>query len=305
MKLREWPGRAIPVTPEQVDEAIRALFARANWKDPITKDVVRELQKWFDADWCVDAILVALDYRPDQSRQAHRGGRDLDLASYLRNRLAAWFNDKDSADSSTTRLPPPRPGMSLEVWLRVNQRNRCTSQPRQQPKLGEEGEQARQYVRDFAASRRRDPVARNREKDAAVRAAMDRLLPPGATAADPSMELDVTPTPRHRLEAGYAGRRAVVNDDPNVHKIITRLSQQRRRPTPAERDVLRNAIEGARDTACLAELEALTANLGEILSPEALHILRYYDHSLADDLSLDSMIALLTAMVEDEHPHAS
>jgi hypothetical protein len=307
VKLREWPGRVIPGTPEETDAAITALFARAGWNEPITKDVVKELEKWFDADWCVDAILVAVDRKPDNTRQVPRRGKEHDLAKYLRSRLAAWFNDNQNADSATNRLPPPRPGMTMGTWWRVNQHNRYTNRTRRRPNLGEQGEQARQRARDFTASRRPDPVARNREKDAALRAAMDRLLLPGTTDSDPMIELEDMPIhPRHRLVAGYAGRRAVVNHDPTIRTILALLVQQRRRPTTTELAILRNAIRGARATASIAELEALTADTaGEILSPEALRILRYYDHALADDLSLNSMIAMLTVMVDDEHPQAS
>ena len=305
VRLRQWPGRVIPATEEETQAAITALFARAGWNEPITDEVVDELQKWFDTDWCVDAILVALDRKPDNTTQRPRGGREQDLAKYLRNRLAVWFNNRDDATDATTRLPPPRPGMNMGTWWRINQRNRYTNQPRRPRPLGRDGEQARQHARERAGSRRRDPIERNRESDARLRAAMDQLLPPGATAADadPLVQLDDTPIhPRHRLVAGYAGRRAVIHNDPTIRTILTIVRQQRRRPTTAELAILRNALRGARASASLAELEALTADTaGEILSHQALQILRYYDHALAEDLSLDSMIAMLTAMVDDEH----
>lgn len=302
MQLRDWPVRVIPATPDETEAAIKALFARTAWTDPISADIVQELRKWFDAGWCVDAILVALDRKPDNSRQIPRGNRDHDLAKYLRKRLAAWFDDDDVA-STSARMTPPRPGMSMSVWWQLHLRNQAANRHQRPQKLGRAGEHARQQARGIAASRRRDPVTRNREKDASLSAAMDRLLPAGVTAEDsaPLAELGVVSShPRHRLEAGYAGRRAVVGDNDTIRAIQARLSQQHRRPTAAEIVILRNAMHGARVTASLAELEALGAGAGEVLSPEALRILRYYDRAVGDNLSLDSMFAVLTAMVEDE-----
>jgi hypothetical protein len=303
MRTREWPGRVVPAGPGETEAAIRSLFARASWFDPISGEVIQELRKWFDAEWCVDAILIALDHRPDNSRQVPRGARDQDLARYLRNRLTAWFNDNDSADSSSVRLAPPRPGMTMATWWRVSQRNRENSGVRRPQQLGPAGERARQQARALAASKRPDRVTRVREKDAVLRAAMDRLLPPGVTdaAAAPLVEPGVTAhPPRHRLEAGYAGRRSIVEQNDTVREISARLVAQRRRPTPVEIVILRNAMKGSRVTASLAELEALSGGDGGALSPEAMRILSYYEHAVTDNLSLDSMSAVLTAMVDDE-----
>ncbi|CRK56863.1 hypothetical protein [Alloactinosynnema sp. L-07] len=305
VKLAKWPMNVIPSEPEEVEMAVRALAERCGWTGTVLTDVTSELVRWFDADWSADAVLVALDRLPDNTRQPpQRTGED--LASYVRDRLRAWYDDDPDADSVIAVRKPPRPGQSLGQWYRINRRNQRQSGQREYRPLSKHGEQARAEARARARSANNDPMARinrSRDKQASIDAAMDRLVLPGSTsikAAHPS-ELIAEIGIQHghnRLTANYAGRRSLIRDHPRVREIVRRLIAERRRATKEELQVLRNAIHDARMAGSVAQLEAWGASSGEIMSPAGIKILTYLHNAVEDNLSFDSIVGLITATVD-------
>lgn len=283
----QWPGNVIP-TSENAEQASRSLFYRAGWRDPLTPEVARLLQRWYDSGWCVDALLAALDRRPDNSRQLPRGPHE-DVGHFLQSRLRAWFTDHADSERDA-RLAPPRPGLTIEAWLRINREQQRRSGTRARRPLGERGQRAREYAREQARRRRRDPLERGRDKDERISralGALDELLP---------RESGRPRRPGRRrggsqLMAAYAGRLDSVGSHPAVRRIVGRLAEERRRPTPAEVQVLRNALREARQRAGLDVLEASAAD-GAELSPQAARILAYLDGT-PENASFDSMLALL------------
>ena len=289
VRLQQWPSRVVPTTPEEMRQAVLSVFARAHWSDPVDRAVVRELSDWFEAGWCVEAIVVALDRKPDDSRQRPRG--KLDLLTFLRRTLGAWYDDGHDAISATTRLDPPRRGQSMESWLRADAAARTATAKRTWQPLSERGEAARRAAMDFARSRRPDPVERIRETEARVLAAMERLGPPGEPVPLAAPARRDQPVQR---EAEYAGCRSVVEHHPVVRRLVERLAAENRRPTATEMVVLRNAVRDARTQAGLATLEARGAREGEALSADARRILGYLTRTVAADLPLASMLTVLS-----------
>jgi hypothetical protein len=304
VRLAIWPMNVVPVGPEQTQPAISALAERCGWQDPITSEVERELIDWFEVGWSADAILVALDRKPDNSRQNSRTVRE-DLYTYIRERLRAWYDDSSDADSSTTRLTPPRQGQSFEQWWLIRHMNHQRVAPRKPRSLSESGKRARSAAMD--ESRRfssGDRVARVREADTRRRAVLDSIAPPSATQYNPLSDLAqmikqaTEVDSRSKLTATYAGRRAVIAHHSRVRTVISRVTSEHRAPTAAELQILRNGIREARTTGATAQLEAWTAGSGGVLSSEGMRILTYLDNALNDNLPFDSLVALITTMVE-------
>src|SRR5690606_11350517 len=91
----KWPGRVIPADKDQAEVATRSLFVRCQWRDPVTKEAKAILQRWYDAWWCVDALVVGLERKPGKSgeRQPRRGDKE-SVEKFLRSRLREWFDDE-------------------------------------------------------------------------------------------------------------------------------------------------------------------------------------------------------------------
>ena len=112
-----WPGRVVPSTDADVDIAVESLCTRASWPDADRRWVRRLLEPWFKAGWSVDALLVAVDTRPDGTRQGRPRSRAQVAHEFLRARLMVWTAD------GARLARPPLAGMSLGEWFRVNRRN--------------------------------------------------------------------------------------------------------------------------------------------------------------------------------------
>ncbi|WP_211293775.1 hypothetical protein [Lentzea kentuckyensis] len=171
---RRWPGRVVPSTDADVDIAVESLCTRASWPDADRRWVRRLLEPWFKAGWSVDALLVAVDTRPDGTRQGRPRSRAQVAHEFLRARLMVWTAD------GARLARPPLAGMSLGEWFRVNRRNATLHAPRSRSELTTEGERARAESR--ALAHRRDPVERSREKGRRRQEVLDSLLVPGQEA---------------------------------------------------------------------------------------------------------------------------
>lgn len=168
---RRWPGRVVPTTDADVDIAVESLCARASWPDADRRWVRRTLEPWFKAGWSVDAVLVAVDTKPDGTRQGRPRSRAQVAHEFLRARMMVWIAD------GARLARPPLAGMSLGEWFRVNRRNALVNLKRSGAALTSEGERARAESR--ALAHRRDPVERSREKGRRRVEALDSLLVPG------------------------------------------------------------------------------------------------------------------------------
>ncbi|MGW6929576.1 hypothetical protein ACWGE0_05865 [Lentzea sp. NPDC054927] len=168
---RRWPGRVVPATNADVDIAVESLCTRASWPDADRRWVRRLLEPWFLAGWSVDALLVAVDTKPDGTRQGRPRSRAQVAHEFLRARLRTWTTD------GSTLARPPLAGISLGEWFRVNRRNAALHAPRSREALTSDGERARAESR--ALAHRRDPVERSREKGRRRQEVLDSLLVPG------------------------------------------------------------------------------------------------------------------------------
>jgi hypothetical protein len=303
VRVAQWPMNVIPDGEDQIDQAIGALATQAEWREPITPQVRQELIDWFEHGWSAQALLIALDRRPDNVIQRRRGTRE-ELHDYIQRRMRFWFDDSPDADSVSARLQPPRQGQSLEHWLAVRQRNNHTSAPRVFRPLSERGQQARQRALASARGKltKADRVARARTSDAKRQAAMDSLGMSSTRSGDQTLAQLIgqaaTGATGDQLTANYAGRRALILGHPRVRAIIDRAAAERRPPTSLELSVLRNAVHEAKVAGAAAQLEAWLPESGEILSPAGLRMLAYLDNAVSDDLPFDSLVTLITVAVD-------
>ncbi|MBB5960217.1 hypothetical protein FHS29_006840 [Saccharothrix tamanrassetensis] len=170
---RQWPGRVIPETDLEIDTAVEALCLRANWSDADRAGVRAVVGPWFAEGWSVDALLAAVDNKPDGSRQGSPRNRDQVAHDFLRARLRSWWQ------GGARRARPPVAGMTLGQWWRVNRRNARLTRPRPRRPLGEAGRQAQEQSREQVRARLRDPVERSRARARRWQEALDGLLVPG------------------------------------------------------------------------------------------------------------------------------
>ncbi|MDX8053930.1 hypothetical protein SK571_31560 [Lentzea sp. BCCO 10_0798] len=166
-----WPGRVVPSTGSDVDVAVESLCVRASWADADRRWVRRLLEPWFRAGWSVDALLVAIDKKPDGTSQGRPRSRAQVAHEFLRARLRTWTAD------GAGLAKPPLTGVSLGEWYRVNRRNAALNAPRRGVGLTSQGRQAQAETR--ALAHRRDPVERSREKGRRRQEVLDSLLVPG------------------------------------------------------------------------------------------------------------------------------
>lgn len=170
---RQWPGRVVPETDDEIDTAVEAVCLRANWPDADRLRIRGALAPWFAEGWSADALLTAIDVKPDGSRQGRPRGRDQIAHDFLRTRLRAWTG------VGGERARPPLAGMTLGQWFRVNRRNARLNAPRASAPLGAAGERAREESRAQLKAHLRDPVERSRERSRRWQEVLDSLLVPG------------------------------------------------------------------------------------------------------------------------------
>ena len=170
---RQWPGRVIPETDAEIDTAVEALCLRATWPDAHRTAVRRVVEPWFGEGWSVDALLAAVDRRPDGTRQGSPRSRDQVAHDFLRARLRSWWQ------GGARRARPPVAGMTLGAWWRINRRNARLTEPRPRRPLSTAGTLAREQSRERVRARLQDPVERSRELARRRQEVLDSLLVPG------------------------------------------------------------------------------------------------------------------------------
>jgi len=170
---RQWPGRVIPETDAEIDTAVEALCLRATWPDAHRAAVRRVVEPWFAEGWSVDALLAAVDRRPDGTRQGSPRSRDQVAHDFLRARLRSWWQ------GGARRARPPVAGMTLGAWWRINRRNARLTEPRARRPLSAAGSLAREQSRERVRSRLKDPVERSRDLARRRQEVLDGLLVPG------------------------------------------------------------------------------------------------------------------------------
>ncbi|GAB3289327.1 hypothetical protein [Parasphingorhabdus pacifica] len=130
MMTQHWPGRVVPRYGQARMDASGAVATMEGWRGEIADDqLCRELDPFFDADWCVDALLHALRSRPDGAAHPHvRTSRRLDWVRYRLNQWRARDGhplsapvDADTGTSSQQSVTPATgvaPRMRGREWPR-------------------------------------------------------------------------------------------------------------------------------------------------------------------------------------------
>jgi hypothetical protein len=131
------------------------------------------VEPWFAEGWSVDALLAAVDRRPDGTRQGSPRSRDQVAHDFLRARLRSWWQ------GGARRARPPVAGMTLGAWWRINRRNARLTEPRARRPLSTAGSLAREQSRERVRARLKDPVERSRELARRRQEVLDGLLVPG------------------------------------------------------------------------------------------------------------------------------
>lgn len=305
LKAGSWATTVIPETEHERAKSTGLLFQHAGWAaktlTPSEAEAVnRELGFWYDAGYCPDALLIALDQRPDKVRQKPRRKNE-SLPDYLRSRLKAWYSDDPDASLTDVREPPRR-GVTPQHFY--NQRKAYAQAQglyeRRRP-LSRRGNTARQEVKAVAAAHRTSPLERmRRATERRVEALASLELADGTPEPDiplPPAEQLATP----RLVALYAGRQFLPAREPHVIRILQRLRDERRPPNPAEKAVLRNAVRAAQHRAGVGALEAVAAEVNSveagILSADGVRMLSFLDHAYISDLPLDIQLKFLNLAV--------
>ncbi|RJQ86243.1 hypothetical protein D5S19_12070 [Amycolatopsis panacis] len=297
---REWPATVVPGDAHERAQATGVLFRRLGWvTERLTRDerddVERQLEFWYANGYCPDALLIAVSVLPGGERQRPRtaGERPGD---FLRSRLNGWFDDGPAASMNEVR-EPPRPGQTFEAWFAQRRKQALDEGGYRRPsRLTGVGERARAQAREIAAGRRPDPVARVRESERRRAAALDSLPATPIVTPPPAAPATTRSTPR--MVASFAGRQAIAAHSPAVRRIVVRLREERRGPTPAELAVLRNAVRDAHHHAGLGTLAAASAEVSDTtaeLSPEAGRIHALLAHATDDRLPVDATVRLLLA----------
>ncbi|EQD85620.1 hypothetical protein A8924_4370 [Saccharopolyspora erythraea NRRL 2338] len=291
VRLRDWPVNVIPRNSGDVAAAVELLCRRVQWTDANRGVLERLLEPWFAEGWHVQALLHALDHRPDGSAQ-NRRGKDETADEFVRNRLRYWFDESPQAETAHSKLPPPKPGLEFGRYLALAQERQRREAPRQAARLTERGERARARARGIARSRV-DPVQRGREQAERMRTAMDSLLPPGGTAPEPQ---PVGSPPRRLRDstrdiADFAARRSLIRSDPRVRRCVQEIADSGGKPTREQIQVLRGAVLQARQSARLASLDASAP--GPDLTPDAQRILDFLENVVDTASPVDATLAAL------------
>ncbi|MFE2755653.1 hypothetical protein ACFXGA_27000 [Actinosynnema sp. NPDC059335] len=112
-RIREWPGKVVPVNDDQLHAAVLTLISRTLWPHSELRVLTRELKPLYEAGWCNDAIVRAMEYNPDDTRAVpwHAGTGDGKhrgvLVDFIQRRLRKWRQaDPDSLATVKTHIPP-------------------------------------------------------------------------------------------------------------------------------------------------------------------------------------------------------
>ncbi|MGI8311443.1 hypothetical protein [Saccharopolyspora hattusasensis] len=81
-----WHTRIVPQSPHAQLQATQTLISMERWRNVAPERLVPELEVFFSAGWCVDALVQALHDRPDGSPQKQIStAKRTDLVRYLLN----------------------------------------------------------------------------------------------------------------------------------------------------------------------------------------------------------------------------
>ncbi|MYW91643.1 hypothetical protein G3I59_13770 [Amycolatopsis rubida] len=302
-----WPVTVIPGDDYQRGQATALLLQRmgrageklAPGQQP---EIDRLLEFWYESGYCVRAILTCLSVTPDNTSQPPRKKGE-SLPEYLRSRMKKWYNESEADEFSAARKPP-QPGLQFEQWYANNRQRAANNGAYRRPRSpGVRGRQARDEIAVLAASRRKSPLDRMREREERHAAALDSLA---VTGQAPLPDMGLRPaeemtTPR--MVAAHAGHRSMPLLQHNVKAILERMRSERRWPTPAEKAVLRSALLDNRHRSALGELEAASAEYEDapgILSPEGSRMLACLDRATSVETSLEAQIRLVMFAVDQD-----
>lgn len=183
---RNWPGRVVPSSEQDFETAVESLCLRAGWAGADRWELGQVLSPWFEAGWCVDAVLRAIDLTPSGTLQVKWRETD-EPHEFLQKRMQVWSDDSDSdsdsAAGTTGRPVPPVAGMTLGQWWRINRRTAEGAVPRARRSLSEAGGQDRERTTAQTRAFRRDPLDAVRERQRRYEEALDSLLPRGPRPA--------------------------------------------------------------------------------------------------------------------------
>ena len=300
---RQWPGRVVPVVDSEVNTAIESICLRAQWPDADHDELANVLHDWFDAGWCVDAILWAVDQTPAGERQRRRSSRQAPHL-FLKNRLRNWFADSGNAANMNDRVDPPFTGTSFGEWYRINRRNELTNRPRKTSSLTSEGQQARERARTTARTSRRNPIANARARGMQRDQALDSLLVPDKPA--PQIEPYRRVRPRNhttRMLCNWVATTQIVSGDAGVQRALEIVSRSSGAPTSQAVAMLRNAVRAARFTAQMAAVDAISGSdriASSPLSNEAKRILSYVNQAIETDMPFNVLVLLLRCDIDLE-----
>jgi hypothetical protein len=286
----------MPASNSEISTAIESICLRAQWPDADHHELANVLHDWFDAGWCVDAILWAVDQTPEGQRQRKRSSRQ-EPHLFLKNRLRNWFVDSGDAASMNDRIDPPFKGISFGEWWRINRRNELTNRPRETRSLTDEGEQAREQAKATARTSGRDSIARARARGIQRTQALDSLLV--SEKPVPQIEAYRRVRPRNQTTSvlcSWVGRTQIISGDAGVQRALGILVRSSGSPTPQAVAMLRNAVRAARFTAQMAAVDAMAGAdriASSSLSKEAKHILGFVDQAIETDIPFNVLVLLL------------
>ncbi|GAA3587989.1 hypothetical protein GCM10022222_85750 [Amycolatopsis ultiminotia] len=103
MEDKAWPVTVVPGDEHERRQTTGLLFQRMGWSQekliPSQRaDIERQLDFWYDAEYCARALLTCLNQKPDKTLQDPREAGEL-LPDYLRSRMKEWYS-KDEEGSS-------------------------------------------------------------------------------------------------------------------------------------------------------------------------------------------------------------
>ncbi|MBW4722429.1 hypothetical protein [Saccharothrix obliqua] len=243
-KIREWPGKVVPESPEQVQAAVLTLISRTLWPHSELRTLIAVLTPLYQHGWCNDAIVRAMDLNPDGSKALpwhagtgdgkHRG----ELESFIDKRLRVWRRADPDSLASNKRHVPPSPvlsGKPFHEWAGAMHRVYGDGQ-RDTPTNPMTPEQ---ITAAYDRNHRRygTPVARARAREARINEVSNQLSGLGGTIADdPTRD-------EHQYLDSFDSLRLLA--DPAVHRALCEFAAAEPR-SHHHLTALRGAVRNAR-----------------------------------------------------------
>ncbi|MFD0207442.1 MULTISPECIES: hypothetical protein [Saccharothrix] len=227
-RIREWPGKVVPVNDDQVRAAVLTLISRTLWPYSELQELTREVKPLYEAGWCNDAIVRAMEYNPDDTRAVpwHAGTGDGKhrgvLAEFIQRRLRKWRQaDPDSLASVKTHIPPTPivRAVSFDVWA-GRMRQVYGDGERDLPANPMTPEQI-QAVHDRSHRWRGSPLDRNKRRIAQLDLANQRLEELGGVIPH-----DFNRDDHHFVDPTDD---LILLSDPDVHRALCEFTTAERR----------------------------------------------------------------------------